>query len=191
MNCLIDEVIGVEHEYLRHMSRMDENGLRDLMNSYGQSVWDYAFVLTKSPHLADDISQDVFLKAFQRISTFRGESSVKTWLLAITRHTVFNYRKSAFFRKVLLVGFRPDRQASQSAEKEYLSHAYAHDLWALVLALPTKYREVLVLEVKYGLSMQEMASLLGISEGTAKSRLHRARKKVSDALKEGEGYETI
>jgi RNA polymerase sigma-70 factor (ECF subfamily) len=61
------------------------------------------------------------------------------------------------------------------------------DVWEIVLGLPGKYREVIVLDAHYELSYKEMADLLGISEGTVKSRLHRARAKVERKLKEDEG----
>jgi RNA polymerase sigma-70 factor, ECF subfamily len=169
----------------------DPDVFRDLMRQYGRDVWNYAFFLTKSSHVADDISQDVFVRAYTKLHTFRGESSVKTWLFTITRNLVMNYKHSVFIRKVTLVDFFQHEHEQESAEDRCLQDMNIREIWKLVLMLPDKYREVLVLDAKYELSTGEMAKLLGISEGTVKSRLHRARGLMNKKVKERQGVETI
>jgi RNA polymerase sigma-70 factor (ECF subfamily) len=83
----------LEKDYWKYSESMNSESFRDLMLTYGQDVWNYAFFMTQQAHLADDISQDVFFKAFSSIQTFRGESSIKTWLIAITRNIAINYRR--------------------------------------------------------------------------------------------------
>lgn len=158
--------------------------LNNLMLTYGQDVWNYALFLTKSKHLADDISQEVFLKAFIKYEDFRKESSVKTWLLRITRNISINHMKTSFFRKVTLMDFLSQKGAYQSSEKEVLDKFAVNQVWSIVVKLPRIYREVIVLEAHYDLSDQEMAKLLGISLGALKSRLHRARIKIERELEE-------
>ncbi|MVP00324.1 sigma-70 family RNA polymerase sigma factor [Paenibacillus sp. N10] len=160
--------------------------LEDLMNTYGQDVWNFAFSICKNRQLADDIAQDVFLQAYRHVASFRGESSVKTWLLKITRNISYNNRKSAFVRKVMLVDFVHRAGQSQSAEDIFLEQEAANEVWLCVFRLPVKFREVIVLDAKYHLSVSEIAGVLNISEGTVKSRLHRARKKMTGLLY-GEG----
>lgn len=130
---------------------------------------------------ADDITQEVFLKVYRNLYSFRCESSVKTWLLAITRNMTLDYRKSAFLRKVTLVDAFTAReeQATASTEQEVMSKLTVNEMWDLVLKLPVKYREVLILFAHHQLSMKEIAELLGVSEGTVKSRLFHARNKIS------------
>src|SRR5690554_2972324 len=99
---------------------MDPNNLEQLMNQFGQDVWNFAYFLAKNRSLADDITQDVFLQAYLHVASFRGESSVKTWLLKITRNISLNYRKSAFFRKVLLVDVVISKESIQSAEQSFM-----------------------------------------------------------------------
>lgn len=160
--------------------------LEELMTEYGNDVWNFAYVLTRKRDAADDISQDVFLAAYNRVYAFRGESSVKSWLLAITRNKSLNYLRSAFIRKVVpldLFAIRGKlREAADSAEQAALVRAMSRDIWDLVLSLPVKYREVLVLAYHYELSTEEVAEALGIAAGTVKSRLFRARRKMSELL---------
>lgn len=152
--------------------------LKELMETHGNDVWNYAFSLCRNADQADDITQDVFLKAYRNLAAFRGDSSVKTWLLTITRNTVFDLRRSAAWRHMLLTDIIHIRGSHCSAETEALERFVVDDIWRSVLSLPTKYREVLILFAHHQLSMKEIAELLRVSEGTVKSRLHHARAKM-------------
>ncbi|CAH1196635.1 RNA polymerase sigma factor YlaC [Paenibacillus auburnensis] len=160
--------------------------LREMMETYGSDVWHYAFFLTRSREQANDISQEVFLKAYRSIGKYRGNASLKTWLLTITRNTAFSWRRSSFWRRFAPLGNEQDMRQAMSAEKEAISNQYVSRIWELIMELPDKHREVLVLEIQQGLSTTEMALLLGVAEGTVKSRLSRARDKVRKALEEEE-----
>ncbi|MDU0206485.1 MULTISPECIES: RNA polymerase sigma factor [Paenibacillus] len=167
-------------KYLEYVSETTDHKaiLRNLMDAYGNDVWNYAFSICRNMDLSDDITQDSFLKVYRNLTTFRGEASVKTWLLTITHNTAYDYLRKAFWRKVTLVGFIQSTATSQSAENEAMEKLYANDLWKKVISLPPKYREILILHAHYQLSAKEMAAVLNISEGTVKSRLHRARLKM-------------
>ncbi len=179
-----------DFEYLKYMTDSTDPKaiLQDLMTAYGNDVWNYAFSITRKWEMADDITQDVFLKAYRNLFTFRSESSVKTWLLAITRNTAYDYKKSAFFRKVTLVDYITFQGSSPSAETEVIQGMESGEIWKLVLRLPAKYREVLILYGHYQLSMREIAKVLDLNEGTVKSRLRRARAK-GNAMKGAEKSE--
>jgi RNA polymerase sigma-70 factor (ECF subfamily) len=178
-------------EYLRYLPQgYDKRAvLNDLMAAYGKDVWNYAFSLARQKELADDITQDVFLKSYNNMHAFRGEASIRTWLLRITRNVAIDYRRSAFFRKVTLIDYIFDKRTQPSAEREAMDQIVYEDVWNKVLSLPTKHREVLVLYAHHHLSIAEIAATLEISEGTVKSRLHHARLKVSKLLKESDGDE--
>ncbi|WP_409346474.1 sigma-70 family RNA polymerase sigma factor [Paenibacillus sp. MBLB4367] len=178
----------MELDYLKYVASSDnpEAILQQLMEAHGQDVWHYAYTIVKRTEAADDIAQDVFLKAYRQLYAFRGESSVKTWLLTITRNTALNYVKSAFIRKVTLLGFRDPGTMQRSAEQEALEKLRLGEIWGAVFALPGKYREVIILDAHYRLSIREMAAMLNVSEGTVKSRLHRARAKAERMLRKGD-----
>lgn len=145
--------------------------------------------MTRKADSADDLTQEVFIRVYEKVESFRGECSVRTWLFTIARRLVINYKRSAFFRKVFLVDWLTRTESSPSAESEALSRMHAHDLWKYVLELPEPYREALMLDARYGLPIKEMAQLLGIAEGTVKSRIARARSKIMEKLKEDAPYE--
>jgi RNA polymerase sigma-70 factor (ECF subfamily) len=175
----------VAFEYLKSLSSgMDKNAiLEDLMLAYGEDVWNYAFFLTKQTELSDDITQDVFVRVYERLYSYRGEASVKTWMLTITRNLVRDHWRSAWFRRVIPFGSPPVREESApSAEAEAFNRLVTEEVWQVVLALPVKLREVLLLHAHHQLTHSEIARLLSLSEGTVKSRLHRARMKVGKLL---------
>lgn len=179
----------MEESYWKYCESLDSASFHRLMAEYGQDVWNLAFVLTKRHDLADDVTQDVFLKAYKSIGTFRGASSVKTWLLSITRNISINYLRSAFMRKVTLTEWITSKGASPSAEHEMLEQALSEQIWQAVLTMPLKMREVLILHAKYEMTTKEIADLLQMSEGTVKSRLARARQQMNRYWKESAAYE--
>ena len=162
--------------------------LRDLMTAFGHDVWNYAFLICKRTDLADDITQDTFLKAFRHLSTFRGQSSVRTWLLSIARNTAYDYRKTGYFRRVFLSDAVERGGVHPSAESEALGNMVSHELWEHVLKLPVKQREALILYAHHQLKIKEIADLLKLSEGTVKSRIFKARMKLLQMIGEREQY---
>lgn len=174
-----------EYEYLRYLSSdMDSFALDQLMQDFGKDVWNYAYFLRRDRHASDDISQEVFLRAFRSLKDFRGESTVKTWLLKITRNLSYNHRNSAFIRRVALFDWVRRSETVTSAENEFMDREAANVIWRIILDIPLNFREVLLLDIQHEMTIQEMAGVLGVSEGTVKSRLHRARAKVYKKLKE-------
>lgn len=165
-----------------------EQIVSELMQTYKTDVWDYAFSLTRNTDIADDIVQDVFLNAYEKLHTFRGESSIKTWLLKIARNRSLNWKNSAFIRKVFLAGEKIDDYRAHSvpsAEKQALENILSSEAWRLVFQLPVKHREVLVLFAQHGLNHEEIAAVLSVPVGTVKSRLHHARMKLAHAYRRG------
>lgn len=181
----------MSQDYAKHMESGNAEWLEETMSAYGQDVWNFAYMATRDRAMADDIAQEVFIRAYRQIHAFRGESSLKTWLLKITRNISINHRKSAFVRKVFLVDFISRNESGDSAEQAFLEREAANEVWACVFRLPAKCREALVLHAKHELPLHEIADILGIPEGTVKSRLFTARKKLSLMLKEEAVYEPI
>lgn len=177
--------------YLQYMTDLKAADLRALMEAYGEDVWNYAYFLTNRIDQADDIAQEVFIKAYRSFHSFRGEASEKTWLLKITRNTAYSYRKLAFFRKVTLMDSLLFQNASSltpaspSAEEEYIEREKTDAIWNVVLELPRKFRDPFVLSMHFQMSMEEIAAMLELPIGTVKSRIYRAKKRLSEKLKGG------
>ncbi|MFF2090368.1 RNA polymerase sigma factor [Paenibacillus sp. NPDC058174] len=183
----------LETHYLQHLAAGYDRGavLEELMGQYGGDLWRFAYFLTKRADAADDVVQEVFLAVYEQIYAFRGESSVRGWLLTMTRNKSYSYLKTAFVRKVTLMDVMDFGSTSPSAENELLLREDVRELWDSVMELPLKFREVLILDYHYGMSIREMASLLHLSEGTVKSRSHRAKGKLARLLKATKGVDRI
>ena len=175
-------------EYIRYMVETDDPKalLDQLMTAYGKEVWNYAYSITRKWDMADDITQEVFIKVYRHIDSFRRDASVKTWLLTITRNTAIDFQRSAFFRKVTLSDWLEERGQRPSVEQESMEKWTINEMWDMVLKLPAKYREAIILFAHHQLSMKEMAQVLGVTEGTVKSRLFHARQKLSKMKEQNE-----
>ena len=122
--------------------------------------------------VADDLTQEVFIRAWQKLPTFRGESAFGTWLHRLAVNLILTRRES--LRK---------REARQVGGQEMLERipgrpglpGFGLDFEKAVKVLPDGAREVFVLYDVEGYSHQEIAKRMGISTGTSKSQLHRAR----------------
>lgn len=174
----------MESEYLNYIQEVDSTELYNIMTLYGDDVWRYAYALTRDHERAKDIAQEVFIRVHRKLSTFRGQSSFKTWLFSITRNTAINEMKSSYFRRILLFEKVRDSRPVQSAEVEYIDSQAAAAIREIIMGLSRKLREVLILNLEHHLTIQEMAEVLRISEGTVKSRLSRARKEVEKRWRE-------
>jgi len=174
----------LEEDSLKHLSQVGKFEIEHLVRKYWKDVWNYSYVLTQKHDIADDIAQETFIRAFRSLDSFRSESTVKTWLLKIARNATINYKRSAFFRKMVLMDYVQNNFSSPSAEKNYFDGRFADRIWELVMRLPLKQREVLLLNAHYQMSLADIADLLVLPEGTVKSRLHRARMKLDEWLKE-------
>ena len=165
------------------------SSLDALMEAYGKDVWNFALILTKKKELADDVAQEVFLKVYEKLPEFRGQSSIKTWILAITRNASMDVLRSAWIRRVVLLDLLPDLKTAPSAETDWMNQLRQEEVWSAAFSLPLKLRETLLLVCHYSMTMEETGKLLGISAGTVKSRLHRARAAMNRKLSAGQALD--
>jgi RNA polymerase sigma-70 factor, ECF subfamily len=168
---------------------MNEETLRleNWMKLYGTDVLRLAYSYVHNYHLAEDLTQDVFLRAMTKMESFRGQSSVRTWLLSITANRCKDYLRSWSARHEI-ADSEPMVQGKtgQDIASEVEQKLEQDRLWRAVAKLPVKYREVIVLSYKRDLSGQETAEVLGLSEQTVRTRLYRARGMLKNILeKEG------
>lgn len=154
-----------------------------LMRKYGNDVLRTAYMYVKDSHLAEDIFQDVFIKVNQKLHTFQGDSNIKTWIIRITINTCKDYMKSAWNQKVMQ--FTEAHENTLTGKDEYAAVEQEDEnrlVRDAVIQLPQKYKDVLLCVYFQDMSVAETAKLLGIAEGTAKSRLSRAKDKLKLSL---------
>ena len=154
-----------------------------LIREYGNDVLRTAYMYVKDIHTAEDIFQEVFIKVNKNLSTFQGNSSIKTWIIRITINACKDYLKSAYKRRVVpMMEYQEDAIVSQSDFDEVNNQDTNQMIKDTILSLPAKYKDVVLCVYYQEMTIAEVAQALDIPEGTAKSRLSRARQKLKDML---------
>jgi RNA polymerase sigma-70 factor, ECF subfamily len=148
-----------------------------LIETYWLSVKKLAFTYVRDWSIAEDVTQDVFIKCHKNLDNFRKQSSYKTWLFSITINKSKDTLKSNWFKTLFLFDDVKDKvnKKEKSAEYTFLKRAEEERLSKLVLTLPLKYREVIILFYYEGLNHEEIHYLLGININTLKTRLKRGK----------------
>ena len=138
---------------------------------------------------AEDVAQDVFATALRRLPTFRGESSERTWLFAITRNVVRNARRRSALRRFVGIDSIPEPVSHAAGPAEELDASRRRLAVQRALErLKSHQREARVRVDMEGFTAREAGAMLGVPEGTIGSRLHLGRKAFVVALKR-EGIE--
>ncbi len=157
--------------------------IETLIRQYGNDVLRTAYMYVRDIHTAEDIFQEVFIKVNQKLSTFEGNSSIKTWIIRITINSCKDFLKSAYHRQVVpMMEYQEDAIVSDSDFEEVEKHDTNQLIKDTVLSLPAKYKDVVLCVYFQEMTISEAAQTLNIAEGTAKSRLSRARKKLKEIL---------
>ena len=162
----------------------DEHAFGWLVAAHAQVAFRTAYLIAGDAAEAEDAAQEAFVKAYRALDRFRDGAPFRPWLLRIVGNTARNRRRAAGRRMELQL--RADRAAErrsvESAEAEALAAEGRRELLAAVNALRPEDR--LVIGARYFLDLPEaeIAALAGIAPGTVKSRLHRARARLADAL---------
>jgi RNA polymerase sigma-70 factor (ECF subfamily) len=163
-----------EDQLVTRLKGKHPEAVQELVSAYGDRLLRSAFLLCGNEAEAQDIVQDTFLQAMRSVHRFRGQSTIYTWLHAILlnltrhyhrKHQRMVYDDTAAEREIVLTDENPaglDAGAASSALREALGQ------------LSDAHREVIILRYYEDMKLHEIASHLGISKGTVKSRLHHA-----------------
>lgn len=137
--------------------------------------------LTADAAMAEELTQDVFVRAWQKLDTFRGESSFGTWLHRLTVNLVLGRRRTDGRRSARIM-LTHDLTLYEGLGNSSSQAVDRLDLEAAMARLPEATRSVFVLHEVEGYTHQEIADLTGRAEGTCKALLHRARRLLKERL---------
>ncbi|RYG34276.1 sigma-70 family RNA polymerase sigma factor [bacterium] len=152
----------------------DREASREFVRRYYPSVLRFLTTLCPNPSDAEELTQEAFIKALRGLRKFRGDSGLRTWLHRIAFHEYTHRRRAE--RSTLPI---PESTTTPIFEANSL---LALDLERALRCVPEELRAAFVLCDLQELSMQEAATVLSVPVGTVKSRLHTARKRLSDLL---------
>jgi RNA polymerase sigma-70 factor, ECF subfamily len=174
-----------DNELIHGMAQGNAHALDALYARHGPSLLGYLTgQLGDNRQLAEEVLQDVMLAAWKSAPRFRGDAKVRTWLIAIARNQAINYRRK---RKLQWVELHETYDSDSTGPLERMERASrAERLHEAIQQLPAQQRETLELVFFHQLSGLEAAEIMGVSEGTVKSRLHRAKDTLRGLLSEEE-----
>jgi RNA polymerase sigma-70 factor (ECF subfamily) len=187
-------VLAQEDQLVSRLRQGDQGALEELIRQFGGKVYYLALQYTKNAQDAEEVLQDVFLKIFRRIDTFRSAARLSPWLYKIAVNTaLMKLREQRKHRRDKTVSLEEwtapsgsdhmpaegsfDRLADEApdARDQLIRKEKQHAVRSAVGQLPEIYRTVVGLRDIDGLSLEEIAEVLNISIPAVKSRLHRAR----------------
>ena len=180
-----------EQALVRRAAGGDPDAFEELVTAYEKQVYHLALRMTANPDDAMDLSQETFLRAWRGLASYRSDSAFSTWLYRLASNVCIDFLRRQKKQKVVPLyhtddeeeerelslpqpGPGPEEQILRQLEQEQVAQALAQ--------LEPEYRQALTLCVIQGLSYTEIAQVLGIKEGTVKSRIARAREKMRNIL---------
>jgi len=158
--------------------------LEKFIYEHGEELLRLAYTYVKNKQAAEDIVQDVLLRAFEKQEEFRGEATYRTYLYRMTINRSYDYLRSWHYKNTI-VGETIQRLFGRLTEQDVVTQSENRQLAQAVLALPLKYREVIVFTYYLDYSSEEIGTLLNCSSATVRTRLARGREKLKLVLKEG------
>ncbi|MFH1559989.1 MAG: sigma-70 family RNA polymerase sigma factor [Chloroflexota bacterium] len=165
----------------------DPDAFTQLAQRYERHIYNVSFRMLGDSQLAEDVTQETLLKAYRGMARFRGEN-LRAWLLRIASNTCNDFLRSRRGRQNLSLDLLTEESgdtwasSDPSPEQEALRGELGTEIQRGLLTLPREQRMVLILVDVEGMSYEEAAEASGISPGTLRSRLSRARAKLRDYL---------
>ncbi len=176
-----------EYEVIAQARKGDQGAFTALVHSYQNAIYSLCYRMLGNAEQAEDAAQETFLRAYTQLHRYDPERPFKTWLFAIASHYCIDRLRR---RRVTwldiddepLAGHPALRERRASPEEAALHRERATDVQALLEYLPPKDRAAVVMLYWYDLSYQEIAEVTGTTVSAVKSRLHRARVALAEAM---------
>ena len=182
-----------DEQLLEALMKGDDDAFSIFVSRYLESVYKFALRFTNDEFLAEDVSQEVFLKVYQRAREHDARFSVKSWLLTITRNASIDMARSRKSWRQLISKFHASRPESEfltgdspnvtPTPEEHLSQAQqSQKLLSALQGLPEKQRTAIILQYFEGMSVKEIAEVMRTSVSGIESLLIRAKRNLAKFL---------
>lgn len=165
-----------------------------IVRRHQRRVHRFLLMLLRDPEEADNLTQECFLRAYQNLSSFRGDSSLETWLLRIAANLARDHarnRKASFWKRLLGLSDEEEngaatqvRAADASPEQVLLAREDVRAVWEVANQLSQQQRAVFLLRFVEEMELNEIASALGLQLGSVKTHLFRAVQTVRSKLRD-------
>jgi RNA polymerase sigma-70 factor, ECF subfamily len=152
-----------------------EKEIQRLMDDYGDDVLRTSYMYLKDLQNAEDAFQEVFIRVFNKLESFKGESSEKTWVIRITINVCKDMLRSSWLKRVLLTDKLKEKNTIIGIDNKIIKEEENKILFEEVMSLSYRFKEVIILYYYHNYNTIEISRILNVAEGTVRSRLHRAR----------------
>jgi len=189
------EARSVEADLIQRACRREEAAIRSIIQVHNRRLYRVARSIVRDDWEAEDVLQEAYFRAFSSLASFRGDSSLSTWLTRIVVNEALQRMRRHTDTPVAhiepppephadIIPFPLSGQHPVDPERAASQHEICRLLEKEIDRLPEEFRTVLVARIIEGLSIEETADLYGIRPETVKTRLHRARKLLKSSLEE-------
>jgi RNA polymerase sigma-70 factor (ECF subfamily) len=148
-----------------------------LLDRYQHKVFRSVYSILQEQGRAEEVTQDVFLKMWQVLPDYDGRASLSTWLYTIARNTALSALRAESYRKTL------DIEDSEAPAANWQAGPQQVEIKQLIARLPEVQQQVITLFYLQDRSVEDVAQMLDLPEGTVKSHLHRARRALADMVR--------
>ena len=160
-------------------ARSDPAAFESLYRKYVAQIYSLALYETRDPHAAEDVTEQVFLRALSSLAGFRergegSESTFRVWLFAIARNVISNERRFTRRHPVAPLDLALDLRSADDPAATVETRLEAQRAWDAVMGLPDERRQAIVLRFVNELSAREIGEIMGKSEGAVRVLIHRA-----------------
>ena len=190
----IGNASDADREWVRRARDGDDEAFAEIVRAYQRRVYGVALRMTRRHEVADDITQDTFIRAYKSLGRFELGRPLAPWLVKIAVNLAINFLNGPARReRALYTEDNPDGALHENPAREpiasnphrsLLTEDFAKALAAALDELSPDHRAVFVLKVEEGMRYDDIAETLGISRGTVMSRLSRARQKLKTKLED-------
>lgn len=170
-----------EKELIKLLKKDNEEAYMELVNTYGNKLLKTCFLMIKDEKEAEDIVQETFIKVFKHIKSFKGKSSLYTWIYKIAQNTI----RDRYKNKIQTIPYEDYTISEDNTENIIIDKENREILKNELNNINFIYKQVLVLFYFDELSIKEISEILDEKEGTIKSKLSRGRKILGENLGKG------
>lgn len=153
-----------------------------LYNEYIDDIHRYIYLHVHNIQIAEDLTQDTFIKVYRSLDTYQSTGSIKAWIFQIAKHTTYDYYRKNKWAYLFATTLKESHVYHHSFENELERDAEIHTLYTAMKQLKKDYQEVLILRKINEFSIKETAEILNWSENKVKKKLERALIKLQRTL---------
>jgi RNA polymerase sigma-70 factor (ECF subfamily) len=171
-----------EYELIKSAQQGDDDAFASLYKRYFHFVYKYLIKITMNTHLAEEITQEALTKCYINLNYYNGKAKFSTWLITIATNTYTDYLRKRKRERLFFWQKTEDRSTNLQWHITNIGIEWS-ELMEGFSKLEDEYKMPLILKHYYGYSYEEIADILGVKEGTVKSRVHYGNQKLRKELR--------